>query len=327
MWKKLSATALVVIIIFVAAPLSATAGDPFVVDVFFRNYGMEECSHCADVDIPLERTIRISVRRVFSQGIDNGQIVFNYFNLYENEEYSAMLSERAYLAGVDAESIGRSPAFFTQDNHYFSGDDAIINLLVHTESLGITIERVTRDIPHMPEGTVISPRHDDPYNISVTDSVVVYFYTPWCPFCYQIAPIMDNLPEYVIINGQRSNVRLISYNRDIPEHHDIIWDYHEMLNIPEARRFVPLVLIGDRNLFLYNEVSTYLLPALEAGEGLTTPLFTERQPDLEQTGAITHWVILFIIIGATIVFARYLLLRRRIIRGSRENPYEIFTQY
>ena len=123
-------------------------------------------------------------------------------------------------------------------------------------------------------GTIVSPRRDNIYEVSETDSVIVYFYTPWCPFCYEIAPIMDNLPDYVIINGQRSTVRLISYNRDIPQHHAIIRAYHEMMGVPEDRRFIPLVIIGDRNLFLYDEVSNGLLAALEAGEGLTTPLFT-----------------------------------------------------
>jgi hypothetical protein len=140
-------------------------------------------------------------------------------------------------------------------------------------------ETAERQVPYMPEGAVVSPRDDRPYdNISIGDSVVLYFYTPWCPFCYEISPIMDNLPEYVMIDGQRSYVRLISYNRDVEADHEIIRHYHDMLNIAEERRFVPLVIVGYRDLFLYDELSEGLIAALEAGEGLMTPLLIERTP-------------------------------------------------
>jgi hypothetical protein len=296
--KRITWLTLAILITFLSIPTYAASDEPFKVDVFFWDE-YESCFECPDYELPLERTVRILVRRIFAQVIDDGLVAFNYHNLFDDENFNAMLSDRSIMAGVDIASI-EMPIFFTQDNHSFGGDEAVANLQAHMQSLGMTVERANRAVPDKPEGALVSPRHDDPADISVTDSVVVYFYTPWCPFCYEIESIMDNLPEYVMIDGQKSYVRLVSYNRDIPEHHDIIWAYHEMLEIPETRRFVPLVLIGDRNLFLYGEVSRHLLTALEAGEGLATPLFHERMGVPKQNGMSVIWLPPIVAIGMVI---------------------------
>jgi len=268
-----------------AAPLYANANQaelPFEAEVFYYDAGGGVCAACPG-DYALERALVASVSAVFRHGIHNEQIVFRYYNIHRGGEFSLLLSERAYRSGLDLASV-EMPVFFTQDDRYFYGDDAIEILLYHVEALGIDIsnaeieEAPARVIPYMPEDAVVSPRSDDPYNLSANDSVIIYFYVPWCPFCYEIAPIMDNLPEYIMLDGRRSNVRLVSLNWEIPAHGELIEAYHSMLDIPPERQLVPLVLIGDRDLFLYEEVSRYLLSALEAGEGLHTPLFTERRP-------------------------------------------------
>ena len=301
-------------ILFDPIPVSGTSGASFEIDIFFKDTG-SECAICVD-DYPLEDNIRLLMTQTFAQYIENGYVVLNYFNLHRSAAFSIWLAERADLAGVDKETL-QMPVFFTQDDHYFDGSGAIERLKAHIGGLSLDDLEVSgaRQIPYMPEGTVISPRHDDPYSLLVTDSVIVYFYTPWCPFCYEIAPILDNLPDYVIINGQKSNVRLVSFNRDIPEHREIIGAYHEKLNIPEERRFVPLVLIGDRDLFLYAEVSHQLLAALEAGEGLTTPLFTERIED----NSSFKVVLTAVFVGAVPVVLVYMVIRRKLRNPSKSD--------
>jgi len=176
-------------------------------------------------------------------------------------------------------------------------------------------EVTVRQVPYMPEGAVIAPRDDRPYdNIFIGDSVVLYFYAPWCPFCYEISPIMNNLPEYVMIDGQKSYVRLISYNRDVDADHEIIRRYHNMLNIAEERRLVPLVIIGYRDLFLYDELREGLIAALEAGEGLLTPLLTERAP-LPETSFVWPHILAVMVLAASIIF--FIIHCRRVgIRNS-----------
>jgi len=175
-------------------------------------------------------------------------------------------------------------------------------------------ETAVRQVPYMPEGAVVSPRDDRPYdNISIGDSVILYFYTPWCPFCYEISPIMNNLPEYVMIDGQRSYVRLISYNRDVDADHEIIRHYHDMLNIAEERRFVPLVIVGYRDLFLYDELSDGLIAALEAGEGLMTPLLNERT-SLPETSLMPYIVVVTALAASILLFI--IRCRKNAIRNS-----------
>ena len=311
LWKIGKILGLVLALVAVLAiPVSAESPVPLEVEVFLQDGGID-CSACPDPYL-LESEIIASVNRLFAPGIDEEQIIFSFFNLNRRDEFNTILSYRALNAGVDEETI-EMPAFFTADNYYFGGPDALEQLRVHAEGLGIAIfeEQTTtpRQIPYMPEDAVVEPRHDDPYNVSINDSVVVYFYTPWCPFCYEIAPIMSYLPEYVIIDGQKSYVRMISFNRDIPEHHAVIRAYHELLQIPDERRFVPLVLVGDRDLFLYDEVSQYLIPALEAGEGLITPLFTQRIVEPESTSTQMIWPM--VLIGAIIVAITFYWLGRR----------------
>jgi len=271
------------------------------IDVFYWDSG-GSCAMC--FDFVVERALMNSVRNSFADAINNGQVNFNYFNLYRGHD--SVFSARAEYVGLSEDAI-EMPVFFTYDGYHFDGRGALESLATHFEGLGIlsnaddSEDVPVREVPYMPEGTVIAPRVDDPYNLFVSDSVIVYLYVSWCPFCYEISPIMDNLPEYVTLpDGTRSNVRLVGLNWDIPEHAILINEYHERLNIPEYRRLVPMVLIGDRDLFLYEEVSVELFPALVAGEGLTTPLFTERQPDPE-TGIPVMWIALSLALLGSII--------------------------
>ncbi|MCL2248049.1 MAG: thioredoxin family protein [Oscillospiraceae bacterium] len=176
------------------------------------------------------------------------------------------------------------------------------------------LETAVRQVPYMPEGAVVSPRDDRPYdNISIGDSVVLYFYTPWCPFCYEISPIMNNLPEYVMVDGQKSYVRLISYNRDVDADREIIRRYHDMLNIAEERRLVPLVIIGYRDLFLYAELREGLIAALEAGEGLVTPLLSDYT-SLPETTLMPYILVVTALAASILLFI--IRCRKNAIRNS-----------
>jgi len=307
-WAWSVALLALVAAIFPVVTAHAVEAATFEIDVFFRDEG-GGCTDCGYDEFPIESDVRLSVRRAFYEKINDGQVVFNIYNLYRDEQFNVLLESRLADFGIDNL---RMPAFFTQDGYYFGGIRAINQLQEHLEEQGFGV--TVRQVPYMPEGTVVTPRDDRPYgNIFVGDSVVVYFYTPWCPFCYEISPIMNNLPEYVMINGQKSYVRLVSYNRDIDADHEIIRRYHDMFNIAEERRFVPLVLVGYRDLFLYDEVSEGLIAALEAGEGLLTPLFGERRPS---PGAALVWPL--ILAGVVLATAILLLVIRN--RKKRNLP-------
>ena len=285
-----------ILVIFTA--LTATTASAEQLDVYvFHNTAVGLCAACDD----FETEVRMNnvVRSVFAPAIDNGQVRFIFRNLFHEGEIAGRFYTLSEQAGADADSLDL-PVFFTPDNHYFAGSTGLRLLSDHLALLGVETlndndndedtEETGRQAPYMPEGAVIAPNRDDPHNIFVNDSVFLYFYLTWCPFCYELAPFLDNLPEYVILpDGSRSNVRLVGFNWEIPEEGFWIEYYHEYFNIPPERRLVPLIIVGNRNLFLYDEVSAYLIPALEAGDGLQTPLFVERIPEPE-----ISWLLLII---------------------------------
>ena len=122
--------------------------------------------------------------------------------------------------------------------------------------------------PYVPESNT---SFGDP--ISAKDSLLYYFYKDYCKYCKELSPLISGLPEEIILSdGTVSCVRLIALNKVEDEAYEIINDYYEAHNIAEDRRYVPAVVVGDRYLFLRDEITDQLMDALIHGEGLNTPL-------------------------------------------------------
>lgn len=109
--------------------------------------------------------------------------------------------------------------------------------------------------------------------IGETDSLVYYFYKPYCPYCREIEPLMAGLPQTVTLpDGAQSAVKLVAVDKLDEEQAQLIASYYETYKVPEERRYVPAVVIGNRHLMPGSEIIDQLLDALTAGEGLRTPL-------------------------------------------------------
>ena len=117
--------------------------------------------------------------------------------------------------------------------------------------------------------------------ISENDSVIYYFYKDYCPWCRQLTPLTAALPATIVLSdGTQSAVRLICLNKADNESMQTIETYYETHNIPEEKRKVPSMVIGDRYLFGGEEIGEWLIESLIAGDGLDTPLLNgfERVP-------------------------------------------------
>ena len=122
--------------------------------------------------------------------------------------------------------------------------------------------------PYVPDSNT---SFDDP--IAAGDSVVYYFYKDYCPWCRQLEPLTAGLPEHITLpDGTDSAVRLICLNKVEEAPLQIITDYYDAHDVPEDRRYVPAIVIGERYLFANEEIVGQLMEALVAGEGLNTPL-------------------------------------------------------
>ena len=125
-----------------------------------------------------------------------------------------------------------------------------------------------------------TPKSDTQYGdpISTDDSLIYYFYKDYCTYCMELEPIMAGLlQEITLPEGNKSKVRLICLNKVEDEYARIIADYYEENKIPEDRQYVPAVVIGDRYLFLHDEIVDQLMDALVAGEGLQTKMLENKK--------------------------------------------------
>ncbi len=117
--------------------------------------------------------------------------------------------------------------------------------------------------------------------IAATDSLIYYFYKDYCPWCRQLEPLTAGLPKQITLpDGTRSAVKLVCLNKVEDEPLAIITAYYDMYGVPDEKRLVPAMVIGDRYLFGGDEIGAQLLEAMLAGEGLKTPLLngTDRVP-------------------------------------------------
>lgn len=119
------------------------------------------------------------------------------------------------------------------------------------------------------------PKSDSAYGdaVSESDSLIYYFYKDYCPYCRELEPLTAGLPKMITLpDGTVSAVRLVCLNKVEDEYLRIITDYYDAHDVPDERRYVPAMVIGDRYLFLGSEIIDQLMDALMAGEGLNTPM-------------------------------------------------------
>ena len=124
------------------------------------------------------------------------------------------------------------------------------------------------------------PKSDNAFGdpVAVDDSLIYYFYKDYCPWCRQLEPLTAGLPKQITLpDGTVSAMKMVCLNKVEDEYLRIITDYYDENEVPEDRRYVPAVVIGDRYLFLEEEIVPQLMDALMAGEGLQTQMLDGAQ--------------------------------------------------
>lgn len=248
-------------------------------------YLYDPCGGCAGVlpgcgDCEVELALSNALSPLLQARRDSGQIVLRLRNtldpVYEAEYREALQS----MARADA--YNALPAFFLGE-----GADAV--LLLGEESLSALPDAVDAALaqwddtavpvetgaesPADEREVVTLPRLDMPGDVEAGDSVLIYFYKTTCPYCLEIKALIHGLPETITLSdGTQSTVRLLALNKDISGEMEIAKAYYDLLQIPEDRQYVPMVVGGGRDLFLYDEIVPGLIPLLLAGEGLETSL-------------------------------------------------------
>lgn len=165
---------------------------------------------------------------------------------------------------------------------YVLGEPGWGDILHGEEQEDLLPEAIARVIARMPADAAwrrepregqefISPRSDPLTDIQPEDSLILYFYKDFCPYCKDLEVLFDALPEYVYLaDGTKSRVRFVSLEKQIPRQMKVVQRYYDKLFVHPDRQFVPMVVIGNRALFLGAEIIPGLLQALIDGEGLKT---------------------------------------------------------
>lgn len=233
------------------------------------------CNECKE-ELALINKLSMQLRH----RLDGGQVVLRTKNLLDpvySEDFVAHMDALGASVGPDdlpvyvvgegeyARVVGGA-----NDTAFLSG--AIQEALDKRAALGLQDEKIANEEPEEEIALLELARNDDPADIAEGDSVIVYFYKEWCPYCIELKALMDAIPETVTLpDGTASQVRFIGLNKENQEEMAIVEAYYDLLDIDEDRQLVPMVIVGESDLFLYDEIVPGLLTGLLAGEAIHTP--------------------------------------------------------
>ncbi len=277
-FKRSAALLAVLVFMLIASGCSAITKPPHMDIYVYDDCGSCEselpgCGECKEV-IAAENMATTT----FRDELKKKRITYKVINLRTekaaNDEYLA-LSDRL---GISKEDRNRFPVFYV-DGEPFIGMDSWDTAVEAARTqrgtfyFGVNSGDKADSSEDEEEETVhIQPRNDRG-TLTKNDSVVIYFYKTWCPYCKELEPLLDGLPETITLpDGTASTVRLYSYDKEIAEDMEIVKQYYEYMKIPEDRQFVPMIVIGNEALFLRDEIVPNLMNMLIQGKGRQTVL-------------------------------------------------------
>ncbi|MDI9519706.1 MAG: hypothetical protein QM308_00895 [Bacillota bacterium] len=231
------------------------------------------CRDCAVITQVLDRLI-IQNRALY----DEGALIIKVRNLMYETVYKEY---QGYLKGFGlSEDVLRNPPLYLVGE---PGWGKALSGEANEGQLPGLIEEVLNSMPEdaawrrpVKEGqTLLAPRSDSKNDILPTDSLILYFFKDYCPYCKDLEPLFLSLPESVTLpDGTVSRVRFISLEKQLPREMQVVQKYYDKLFVHPDRQYVPMIVIGSKALFLQEEIEPGLMPALLAGEGLQT----DREP-------------------------------------------------
>ncbi len=227
------------------------------------------CRDCAVVTLILDRLIVQNRARY-----EDGSLIIKVRNLMFDTVYKEY---QAYLKGFGlTEAVLKTPPLYLIGEpgwgEYLAGEDNEGQLPALIEQV---LERMPEDAawrrPVQEGQALLAPRSDDLNDIRPEDSLIVYFYKDYCPYCKDLAPLFESLPDTVTLkDGTTSRVRFVSLEKQLPRQMEVVQKYYDKLFVHPDRQYVPMVVIGKKAHFLKEEIESGLMEALLAGEGLET---------------------------------------------------------
>lgn len=274
--KLLPVILMCLLVIWQAHPLLAAEEQA---PLTLRVYLFDPCGGCASSDTgcrecEVETAVLYRLMARFKAELDAGRLQIRMRNLL----YEPVQKEhQGYLRAFDALDTPRS-----QSPTYVLGEPGWGAILFGEDQEPLLLEAARTVMARMPSDAAwrrepgegqdfVHPRSDPLDDIQDTDSLILYFFKDFCPYCKDLEVLFEALPEYVYLeDGSKSRLRFVSLEKQIPAQMQVVQRYYDTLFVHPDRQFVPMVVIGNQALFLREEIVRGLLPALLAGEGLKT---------------------------------------------------------
>ncbi|NLX83019.1 MAG: hypothetical protein GXZ04_04295 [Clostridiales bacterium] len=273
-------TLLLCLVLMLAAfgfPYAQAEGDK--APLFLRVYLFDPCGGCASADTGCRECEVIMdvlnrLIRLLGDELASGQVDIRMRNLLFEP---VQKEHQTYLKAFGQEDTPKS-----HTPTYLLGEPGWGALVHGEENESALPGLISEVIARMPADAAwrrepregqefIAPRSDPLTDIQPSDSLILYFFKDFCPYCKDLEVLFDALPDFVYLaDGTKSRVRFVSLEKQIPAHMKVVQRYYDKLFVHPDRQFVPMVVIGDKALFLQAEIVPGLFPALISGEGLKT---------------------------------------------------------
>ncbi len=280
-FKRSAALLAVLVFILIAAGCSSITKPPHMDIYVYDDCGSCEselpgCGECKEV-----MAAENMATTTFRDEIQKKRITYKVINLRtEKDAYDEYLALSDRL-GISKEDRNRFPVFYVDGEPFIGMDSWDMAVEAARTQKGTFYfgaynsankSEASKGEDEEEEAVHIQPRNDRG-TLTKNDSVVIYFYKTWCPYCKELEPLLDGIPEKITLpDGTTSTVRLYSYDKEVPEDMEIVKQYYEYLKIPEDRQFVPMIVIGSEALFLRDEIVPNLMNMLVQGKGRDTVL-------------------------------------------------------
>ena len=276
--KRLLALMLSCLLLLPMLPaLAEQAGEkqPLVV----RVYLFDPCGGCASADAGCRECAVVTkvfdrLVKAFRPLVDSGELQF----LVRNLMYEQIRKERnTYLKGfgVDSSAEPLSPQYIVGEPGWgllLLGEsrEAELPEAIDTVRARMPADAAWRRTPREGQDFVV-PRSDPLDDIQPNDSLVIYLFKDYCPYCKDLEPLFASLPDSITLpDGSQSRLRFVSLEKQIPRQMAVVQRYYDRLLVHPDRQYVPMVIVGGKALFLQEEIEAGLMDSLKAGEGLKT---------------------------------------------------------
>ncbi|MDR0377501.1 MAG: hypothetical protein LBH70_06885 [Spirochaetaceae bacterium] len=177
--------------------------------------------------------------------------------------------------GLDRDSL-ELPALIA-GGRVFSGNEAIARNL-REAFLTAGEDLFVYKQPYNPGKKKTGEHLFDDYRIRPGRRGLVYFYRITCEECGRVRPLIEGLPESVLVEGAPVLLDIISINTRSGNNSERIAAFFDRYQVPDQDRMVPIVFLADTYLAGYEAISAGL-PA-----GLSAPFRFNRLEELIPSG-------------------------------------------